>query len=347
MKYLLVLLIIASCIIAEAQSVSFQLQRITPCNSSPTVDSFDYYLTDNLSNTSYSLPYGKETGTLILPRPGKYTIHTYDIDPETTKEIEIPDTGLFIYKIIEPKIVLRTYNVLHPPSLYEICGHIIEGYAEDFYPNGNLRIRGNFSKGKPKDSLVLFYSNGALKTRVRFPLNELIIENYDSLNHLLRIRTGNNYNPYFTPGKDVHYQITDYFTTGKIKRTESKEGYIIIFKEYYSNGVLKIEQTKNFSKEYYENGRRKTVCVWERKKDTTTDSYNFIITRVVFNKSGGILEKQVFEQWESDNNLYEYQPEIEILKSDWIIEWTKSEKGKKISVAKDISTEKYLKSHPD
>ena len=64
---------------------------------------------------------------------------------------------------------------------------LAEGYQEDFYPNGNVRIRGNFSEGNPKDSLVLFYSNGAVKTRSHFPLKELIIENYDSLNHLIKV----------------------------------------------------------------------------------------------------------------------------------------------------------------
>jgi len=346
MKYLFLILIVFNVLFLRGQSVKFQLQRIDPCEKVFKIDTFDYYLRDDLSDSIYFPDYEKATGTITLPKVGKYTLNTYDIDPKTSTKIEIQDTGTFIYKIIEPKIILRTYNYLHPPSLYEICGKLAEGYQEDFYPNGNIRIRGNFSKGNPKDSIISFYSNGAVKTRIRFPPKELIIENYDSLNHLIKIKSGNNYNPYFTPGKDVHYKITEYFTTGKIKRSESKTGYIITFKEYYSNGLLKAEQAKNFLKEYYENGKKKIVCTWERKKDSDINSYSNIISKIMFNKSGKVLEKQIYVQWELLESIYEYQPDIEILKSDWIIEWTKSEKGKIIKIAKDISTEKYLKLQP-
>ena len=43
-----------------------------------------------------------------------------------------------------------------------------------------------------------------------------------------------------TPGKDIHYEITEYFTTGKIKRIESKTGY-----KYNFQGVLFKRQIKS------------------------------------------------------------------------------------------------------
>lgn len=348
LKHLLLISIYLNCFITEAQTVRFQLQRERPCDNTSTIDSFDFYLTDHLSDSIYSPPYKKETGVLTLPGIGKYRLFTYDIDPKSDAEIEILDTGLFIYKIIEPKIVYRTYNVLHPPSYYKICGRLAEGYAEDFYPNGNLRIRGNFLKGEPKDSIVWFYQNAAVQRRVLYSRNKVIVQSYDSSNHLIKVRKGNRiHNPYMTPGKDIHYEITEYFTTGKIKRIESKTGYNIIFKEYYSNGKLKVQQAKNSFKEYYENGGRKIVCTWKLKKDASIDSYSYIIHKTLFDKNGNIAEKQIYEQFKNFDHPVEYQPETEILASDWIIKWIKLEKGKTISIAEDMNPEDYLKSHPD
>ena len=348
MKYtLLVLLFSFGYTFSKGQTVKFQLQRIRPCDNSQKVDSFDYYLINKKSDSIYSPPYKGATGIIDLPKIGKYYLNTFTIEPSANTEIEISDTGLFIYKIIEPKIILRTYNVLHPPQLYEICGRLADGYSEDFYSNGQLRIRGNFIKGKPKDSVINFYSNGSLQTKMFFWKKRVLFQEYDSLNHLLKIKDSKRViDPYFTPWKDTRYEITEYFTTGKIKRSEIKDsGYITLFKEYYPSGSLKSELTKKEFNEFYKNGKRRIVCTWEREKNR--DWSTFTITKVEFNKSGNIIEKQIFTTWGSYDPEFEHQPETEILRSDSIVEWTKFQKGKIVTLAKNISTKDYIQLHPN
>ena len=341
MKYVFFSLLSFICIFVNGQSIRFQLQRISPCESSPRIDSFDFYLTDNLSDSNYAPAYHKEIGVINLPRFGKYRLHTYDLEPRTNAEIEINDTGLHIYKIIEPKIILRTYNVLHPSSHYKICNKLAEGYQEDFYPNGNIRIRGTFTKGEAKDSLVEFFSNGATHFRSFYlPLN-LYIQEYDSLSNLIKV--SHNYHEH---GYLTDYEKTLCFTNGNVKRIEVRSGHIITFKEYYLSGLLKSEQTKNYFKEYYENGKEKVICAWERKKYTDMDYAN-LITKIELNQSNDTIEKQVYQVFELNHPQVEYQPEIEILKSDWIIKWIKLENGQMITIAEDIDTEDYLKSHPN
>lgn len=159
-------------------------------------------------------------------------------EPFIKPVIDIDKEGLFIYSDYEPKIVVRLYG-MHSYNVYEACGKLINGYEEDFYSNGNTRIRGNFVNGKPKDSLVTFYSNGAVNRRIVYLPKELFIKEYDSLNHLIKVSHNSNKSYYLTDYKKI-----EYYTDGTIRLKESSIARLVKIKEYYPDGKLKTIQSE-------------------------------------------------------------------------------------------------------
>ena len=63
----------------------------------------------------------------------------------------------------EAKIQLYVTGAFDTPPVYVKCDIEINGYQEDYYDNGVLKMRGNFKNGRAKDSLVTFYPNGNLE----------------------------------------------------------------------------------------------------------------------------------------------------------------------------------------
>jgi antitoxin component YwqK of YwqJK toxin-antitoxin module len=334
MRKLLVLLLLLTFHFSRGQVVRFQIKRVTQCDKDGKIDSSYYYLTDYKDSI-----YKNESGTVLLPKTGKYIIHNWS-EPDTDFPIiNINEEGLFIYTLYEPKIVMRSYG-MHPRYVYEICGMAIDGFQEDFYSNGNLRIRGNFIKGKPKDSLVKFYSNGVTKRRLTYLPKEIFIEEYDSLSNLEKISHNSNKSYYLTD-----YKTTEYYPNGKIRLKESHIDRLVKIEEYYANGQVKIVQTKKGRTENHENGNKKIVYTWKRKKQKVIPGeYNFdySITKKIFDETGLLLQVQVYDYW----GLYQPQPILELSKSDWISKWVKWDNGKEIIVAIDVDTKKYFKNNP-
>jgi antitoxin component YwqK of YwqJK toxin-antitoxin module len=334
MRKLLVLVPILTFYFCRGQVIRFQINRITQCDKSGKIDSSYYYLTDDKDSI-----YNNESGTVFLPKTGKYIIHNWS-EPDTDfPTIDINEEGLLIYTHYEPKIVMRSYG-MHPRHVYEICGKAIDGFQDDFYPNGNLRIRGNFVKGKPKDSLVTFYANGVTKRRLTYLPKEVLIEEYDSLSNLEKVSHNSNRSYYLTD-----YKTTEYYPDGKIRLKESNIDRLVKIEAYYPNGQVKIVQTKKGRTEYHENGEKNIVYTWKRKKQKVIPGeYNFdyTITKKIFDETGLPLEVQVYDYW----GLYQPQPRLEFSKSDWINRWVKWDNGKEIIVASDVDTEKYFKNNP-
>lgn len=239
----------------QGQQIRFQIKRISPCDSVGKIDSVWYYLSDSLGSTYHS-----ESGTVTLPKIGVYNVHFWTYRDLAFPSINILDTGLLIYSFYEPKIVLRSYG-MHPRFVYESCGKLINGYDEDYYSNGNIRIRGNFQEGKPKDSLVMFYTNGFIKKRLTYLPKEVFIEEYDSLSNLIKVSHNSNKSYYLTD-----YTTTEYYSNGKIRLKESNIDKLVKIEEYYPNGKVKIIQTKKERIEYHENGNKEIVYTWKSGK---------------------------------------------------------------------------------
>ena len=333
MRKLLIVLLLAFHF-CQGQQVRFQIKRISPCDSIGKIDSSWYYLSDYLDSTYHS-----ESGTVILPKIGAYNVHFWTYRDLLFPQITIHDTGLMVYSFYEPKIVLRSYG-MHPRFVYENCGKLINGYDEDYYSNGNLRIRGNFQEGKPKDSLVTFYSNGVTQKRLTYLPKEVFIEEYDSLSNLTKVSHNSNKSYYLTD-----YRTTEYYPGGQIRLKESNIDRLVKIEEYYPNGQVKIVQTKKERTEYHVNGQKKIVYTWKRKKQKVIPgeyNFDFTITKKIFDETGLLLEVQVYDYW----GLYQPQPRLEFSKSDWINKWVKWDNGKEIIVASDVDTEEYFKSNP-
>lgn len=335
MKYFLTLIIIT--IIFQngySQGVSFQLYRIK-CDNIERLDSGNYYL-KNLA-TGFETNFQNVNGIVNLPDTGRYQIYIY-YEPDTDLEpIHIKETGLFQYKYYEPKILVRQYGMYgHGPAVYEECGVPINGFKEDFYPNGKTRIRGNFENGRPTDSLVTFYKNGVTERRLTFLSKEVVIEEYDSLNNRISVSRNSNKSYFLTD-----YITTDFYPNGELKKVESKNNKLLLIKAFYPNGAIEINQTKNNRTEYYGSGRIRTSYTWEKKRKRVIYDEcknDFIITMISYDTLGQISEKIVFKEW----CPIIPQPNLDITKSDWILNWVIYKQGKETLVTKDIYTKKYF-----
>ena len=182
MKNIVFFLFLFTCKFCVGQVVRFQLYTTAPCSIIEHLDTaYSLYKITNTGITDY---FAKK-GIVNLTDTGKYGINLED-GPYIDTLIEISDTGLFVFKYKEPKIGLYNGGIDAPP-LYKSCGRLINGYDDDFFPNGNIRIRGTFVNGRIKDSICTFYFNGRIKKRIIHLPKESVIEEYDSLNNLIKI----------------------------------------------------------------------------------------------------------------------------------------------------------------
>lgn len=315
------------------QSIRFQFKRVNACTQLGQIDSTLYYLKDEKDSA-----YESKDGTVLLPGPGKYKICMWS-EPETNfPPIEITSQPLVTYVYNEPKIEVRAYG-MHPVMVYETCGKPIDGYLEDFYPNGKCRIRGNFKQGKPKDSLVTFYANGVVKKRKRYLPNEMLIEEYDSLNNITKVSHNSNRSYYLTD-----YSTVEYYSNGRIKLKESSKNRLVTIEEYYPGGQLKTIQTKKYRTEYFENGKISVACKWKRKRvkeGKGEHSFTYNVHRTAFDSTGDKLTSIVYEYWHMRLPL----PFFDLDRSDWIDTWTKYENGKATIIAESIATDAFLKTN--
>lgn len=161
---------------------------------------------------------------------------------------------------------LRSYDWdvssnLHGPLIYKKHGEPLNGFNHDFYPNGKVRVHGNFKNGKPLDSLVYFYPNGATKKHVLCKRKTLVIHEYDPSGVLTAKKINSKKSRFLK-----NYKWYTYYDNGTVKRIEKRNGrkHTIRYKEYYENGVLKEEQRKNKRIEYYPNSELKLVSKREK-----------------------------------------------------------------------------------
>lgn len=335
MRYVLTILILLGVQISNGQTIRFQFKRVNACNKLGTIDSSWYFLRDEKDST-----YNCQDGTVFLSKPGKYQIVMWSELDTKFPVVEITNQELFTYTYNEPKIVIRSYG-MHPITVYETCGKPIEGYQEDFYPNGHLKIRGSFQNGEPRDSLVTFYLNGTIKRRLIYFPKEIQIEEYDSQNRLTKVSHNSNKSYYLTD-----YRTIEYYSNGKVKLKESSLKRLVTIEEYYSNGQLKILQTKKYRREYFENGELSIEYRWKRKRVKEIKGeyrLEFKVFKTIYNPDGNKIEYAVYENW----RMLQPQPFFEIKRSDWIYEWTKYENGKEILIAKSISTKNFYQTNTE
>lgn len=285
MKKLFILLLLSAINLygqqqSENKEIIVRLFIISPCYP-PELDSGAYLVkfepvnTDASDTKSY---YEAENGIISVPSPGKYSLFCGE-EIEPLFEIEINNPGVYEYKRYVSKISALQYGS-DTGLIYKDCGKICEGYVEDFYENGNLRIRGNFSNGKPKDSLVKFYHNGKVQEKTIIKDKEKTIFTYDSIGNLIiRSRSSKH---------DRDSKFTMYYPNGRIRYDRSNSNNIVKKDTYYPDGTRKVKQRKKYKVEYYKNGSIKSIIKWTKRKDF--EGYKFTINSTFF-KETGELEK--------------------------------------------------------
>lgn len=265
---------------SENKEIIVKLFIISPCYP-PELDSGAYLVkhkpayTDSLNTKNY---YEAENGIISVPVPGKYSLFCSE-EMEPLFEIEINNPGVYEYKRYVSKISALQY-ISGIGLIYKDCGEICEGYVEDFYENGNLRIRGNFSNGSPKDSLVEFYHNGKVHNKTIIKKKKKTIFTYDSIGNLV-IRSWSS---------ELHgdSKFTMYYPNGRIRYDRSDSNNIVKKDTYYPDGARKVKQRKKYKVQYYKNGNIKSIIKWTKRKDF--EGYKFTINSTFF-KETGELEK--------------------------------------------------------
>lgn len=336
----LIIILLGKLQCAYSQEVRFQFYRVSKCDNIERLDSGYYYLTS--LTTGFDTTYLNINGTVILPDTGWYQIHLYEEPDAELEPVYIRETGLFQYKYYEPKIILRYYGMHgHGRRVYEECGIAINGFKEDFYPNGKIRVRGHFKEGRPTDSLVTFHRNGVPERRLTYLSKQTVIEEFDSLGNRIRVSRNSNKSYFLTD-----YKSKDYYPDGKLKKVESKKDNVTLIKSFYPNGIMEIHQTKKSRIEYYESGKIMNSCTWKQKRNKVVKGeyeIDYTITLISYDSSGQVFEKIVFEEWGSR----EPQPIFEVTESDWIVTWVSYKQNKETIITKDTDPDEYFNKEND
>lgn len=283
----------------HAQSVEFQLQRMSPCDDVPVTESTNYYLTASpyvITNEIYL----NESGIVSVPKPGKYLVHRPTEPSVEPYEVELVP-GRTIETVNDTRIVYRISQALNPYSYYEVCGELAQGYQEDFFPNGKVRIRGNFKDGNAVDSIVEYYDNGKRRKILLYERKGVFLTEYDSLGRKRHFRWSERKNCLvsYCGYKEIWYR------SGELPMYEISDiDHVIEVKEHYPNGSLKLIQKKKKRTEYYQNGNIKSEYVWRTKR--RSGRYIHQIKHQQFDEN----EKLIAEESEEESWSDFPQPEI-------------------------------------
>jgi len=319
------------------QGPRFQLWLTKSCSDTERLDT-TYFL---MPAGDFSKAFFPNSGTVYLPAAGHYLIEFNEGPMLSNADVELKDTGLFVMHYKEPRIQLYRTGTVDTPPIYVKCDSALNGYQEDYYENGTLKMRGNFQNGNELDSMVTFFPNGRTKRRlVRLP-KMVRIEVYDSLGNLVKLYL--NERGSFMRNRD--YWEKTFFPNGQIASEESDVKRVLRQTSFYPSGQIKLKQTRKDRMEYYENGAKKRVYKWKYKtdRDGTPKSRDFTIYRTWYERNGQPLQSAVFENWDN----YGPQPNLRIYKSDRIVSLIKYQQGREVFAVKDIDTKEFLKKYTE
>lgn len=308
--------------------IRFQLQWHNWLDNTTRIDSGDYTLM-SLPDSQYIQPVA-HAASVILPHSGPYSIAREMMPPLAI--IHVPDTSWYTLTLPEGRIVECMYG-MHGERRFETNGQRINGYLDDFYPNGHVRIRGNFTDGKPKDSLVYFHGNGQTKRLLRYQKTNVLIREYDSLGHLLQV-SRNKRTFYLTD-----YRTIIYYPSGRLQLVSSRKNQVQRIRAYYPDGQLLTRQKPRKRATYFPTGKLQSAIKWTRKRAPRIAGdaqFEFVVTEKTYDSSGRLVRKLIYEEWTG----YSRQPNLGIRHADWIISYETYIDGQRRTIARDISPEK-------
>jgi antitoxin component YwqK of YwqJK toxin-antitoxin module len=334
MKHITVYFLLIASNFCLGQGVTFQLYRTKACSAVEQLDTnYSMHKISGGAGTYYFV----KNGIVHLPSPGRYKIYPTD-GPYIDTSITIKTTGLFIFHYKEPDVGLYEGG-LDMPMVYRSCDKLIDGYFESFFSDGKIKMRGNFAGGYPKDSMVTYYNNGAIKSKMLHFRKKTTIEVFDSLTNRLKISSYQN-----GPITNYRwYRTKEFFANGKLKLKKSDVNKIEKVEEYAENGQLIVKQTKKRRTEFYETGIRKVAFKWKKKLELFDPHekgiHDFTVYKTEYNENGSISQLTVYEVW----NMSGSPPELKLARADWLIRLIKYKDGKEVYSVKDMDMKDFLK----
>jgi len=137
-----------------SQEIKYELYLINSCSGKIEKSSFYRLEKNGIEYTNF------ENGIITLSEKGKYKLTAIEFEEErivSIKKTINSDT------IKTPKIVEFVVTHTEPNYLFRKCDKLCNGIETDYYPNGFIRIKGEFKNGVVIGELKRYYQNGKIK----------------------------------------------------------------------------------------------------------------------------------------------------------------------------------------
>lgn len=167
------------------------------------------------------------SGKLSLPNLGAYIL-TLPWEPPIHVTLSSDNQADTFYTA---SLLIPVCICSPPPTHYEFCSEIAEGYCVDYYAPGVIRREGTFKKGDPIDTVKTYYFSGELmEIHVPKKNGDQQVQFYKNGNKKRQFDGSNGFvdRSYFTDGqlqleskyKNNRSRETEYFQNGQLKRKE-------------------------------------------------------------------------------------------------------------------------------
>jgi antitoxin component YwqK of YwqJK toxin-antitoxin module len=287
-----------------------------------------------LKKPPYIAAFGKQydglNGVVSLPDTGNYFVF-----PHGSYSNPVPvriSAGLNTMHYKDSIIMTSCCGVDQPP-IYVSCGAPINGYKEDHYPDGKIKIRGTFREGRIKDSLVQFYENGKTREKDIQLSKQYITFRFDS--------NGNKLSYWHSfaikPGKRYDHILITYYPDGKIKFHDVLKNRIHSLEKYYPNGLLWYKQTKKERTEYTDQGKISIQYTWKYVKDDPP-AYKMNVGKKAYDTDGNVTEALTYEIWEQNGKTgFDIRT-----KPSWVTSYQKLQNGKSETIASEMDGSSFV-----
>lgn len=307
MKYSFLFLVLILSQSMFCQTV-YQPTFIDQCTNKP-IKRVMWWVSDSIQN--YGLEYyGMDK--VVLPKTGNYQLNCSPIST-TPIDISITTSGTVKDTFLLSRLnKLMTIGGDYDKSEYSLCGSLADGEITDYYSNGKKRMKGTFKKGQPVDSLFTYYRNGLLynvTTPDKHGFKSITyFENGQVKTLITPNKKGFKNTTYYENGqveaivhikRELNYECHKKEIEKKVRERVLKN---IILREYYPDGMLKIEQISQSFRKCYPIDQEQKEENWSKtfkRKKTGKEYYidgtlkmNRENEKVeVYNENGVLIEK--------------------------------------------------------
>lgn len=138
------------------QEIKYNLIIKNPCSNE-----VDYGIIYQLEKSGKIYMISDTIGTIKLNQPGTYKLEASSYGIKQNVEIK---RGTNIDTLFTQKINECLEPVSHPNFIgFCCCDGKCDGFQQDYYSNGILRIEGNFKNGRAIGKVKMYYFNGSIQ----------------------------------------------------------------------------------------------------------------------------------------------------------------------------------------